>query len=235
LFFVPDKKPENGRSIQTHLINQQPGGFQVTITIEVDNGNVARRLQALAGRLADARLMFREIAGILEHETEENFEAQGRPHWVPLAKSTVRARTKRNKGSSVLKILQDRGILAGSISSEYGQDYAQIGSNVAYAAIHQFGGTIDHAERSVRTRLRTDKKGNLLRQGGQGRSKNLAVFAKDSHKQARETWHHANAWKVTIPARPFLPFYGSADNATLQPEAARSILEAISGMLNEHP
>jgi phage virion morphogenesis protein len=204
----------------------------ITISVEVD-GDVPQRLQALADRLADARPMFQEIAGILEHETEKNFEAQGRPHWVPLAESTKRAR--RRRGDTVMRILQDHGILAGSISSDYGQDYAQIGSNVAYAAIHQFGGTIHHAERSVRTRLRTDKKGNLLRQGDKGSAKGRAVFAKDSHKQARETWHHANAWQVTIPARPFLPFYGSPDNATLQPEAERSILDAIAGILKEYP
>ncbi|GHU47399.1 hypothetical protein AGMMS50289_22520 [Betaproteobacteria bacterium] len=202
--------------------------FKVTL----DDAQVQQKLQELAGKLKDARPLFKVIAGILESQTEENFAAQGRPHWVPLSAATVKSRMKRSKGGSVLKILQDRGILAGSISADYGSDYAMVGSNVKYAAIHQFGGTIHHAARSVRVRLRTDKQGNLLRQGDKGNSKNLAVFAKDRHKQARETWHTTGAWQVNIPARPFLPFYGSFDNATLQPEAQNTILDAITELLN---
>ena len=209
------------------------------LKVTLDAGETQQKLQDLAGTLKDARPLFKVIAGILEKETEENFAAQGRPHWVPLSSATVRNRLRRNNGGSVLKILQDRGILAGSISTDYGSDYALVGSNVAYAAIHQFGGTIHHAARSIRVRLRTDKAGNLLRQGDKGNAKSsgkgLAVFARDSHKQVRETWHTAEAWQVNIPARPFLPFYGSPENATLQPETEKTILDAISGMLNTLP
>ena len=202
------------------------------LKVTLDAGAAGQKLQELAGTLKDTRPLMKVIAGILESQTEENFAVEGRPHWVPLSAATLKSRMKRNNGGSVLKILQDRGILAGSISTDYGSDYAMVGSNVKYAAIHQFGGTIDHAARSVRTRLRTDKQGNLLRQGDKGRSKNLAVFAKDSHKQARETWHTTGAWQVNIPARPFLPFYGNAENATLQSETEKTILDAITEMLN---
>lgn len=198
------------------------------LKFEVDpGGKAAAQLNSAAQQLADARPLFRSIAGMLEAETEANFAAEGRPSWVPLAASTRAERLKRNKGSSVLKILQDSGILASSISSDYGADFAQVGAGGAakdYAAIQQFGGTIDRAPYSVKTRLRTDAKGNLMRQGT---NKNLAVFAKDSHKRARESWHTVEAYKVRIPARPYLPFSGTPDNAVLQPSAETSLLELL--------
>lgn len=198
------------------------------LKFEVDpGGKAASQLSDAAQQLQDARPLFRSIAGMLEAETEANFAAQGRPSWVPLAASTRAERLKRNQGSSVLKILQDSGILASSLSSSYGEDFAQVGAGGAakdYAAIHQFGGTIERAPHSVKTRLRTDAKGNLVRQGDH---KNLAVFAKDSHKRARESWHTVEGYKVQIPARPYLPFSGPPDNAVLQPAAETSLLDLL--------
>ncbi|WP_270995498.1 tyrosine/phenylalanine carboxypeptidase domain-containing protein, partial [Listeria seeligeri] len=42
----------------------------------------------------------------------------------------------------------------------------------------------------TRIRLRTDARGNLARQPG---NRNLAVFARDSHKRARTSWHEVRA------------------------------------------
>ena len=130
-------------------------------------------------------------------------------------------------GGSVLRILQDRGILAASVSSEYGADYAQIGAATPYAAIHQFGGTIEMPAKSTKVRLRTDAAGNLLRQGTEGSAKGRAVFARDNQKRARESWAEIGAHTITIPARPYLPFTGDAASAVLQPEARRSILDIL--------
>lgn len=204
------------------------------LNFDIDpGGEAAKQLGNAAKQLKDARPLFRSLAGILESETEANFAAQGRPSWVPLKASTKAARLKRNKGSSLLKILQDRGILAASVSSSYGADFAQIGAGGAakdYAAIQQFGGTIDRAAYSVKTRLRTDRDGELLRQG---KNKNLAVFAKDSHKRVKEQWSTVEAYKVNIPARPYLPFSGPPEGAELQPEAERSVLDLLQRHLNQ--
>ncbi len=198
------------------------------------------KIQAAINLLQDGRPLFMQISQALEYHTEQNFEAQGRPSWAPLSRATVKERMKRNRGSSVLKTLQDRGILASSISSEYGADFSLIGAGGAardYAAIHQFGGTIDRPAHSVRTRLRTDRKGNLVRQGDEGRLKNLAVFAKENgskpHKLFRESWHQVDAYSVTIPSRPYLPFTGSSVGGTIQPEAANSILDIVAQMVGD--
>lgn len=204
------------------------------VTIQWDAGDAAKRLGDGAQALRSGRSLFRTLAGTLEAETEANFAAQGRPSWVPLAAATKRERLARNKGSSLLKILQDRGILASSVSSSYGEDFALVGAGGAakdYAAIQQFGGVIERPAYSVKTRLRTDKAGELLRQGTQGKAKNLAVFAKDSHKRVKEVWSVVEAYKVEIPARPYLPFSGPPESAVLQPAAERSILDAFEAYL----
>lgn len=164
------------------------------IDIEVDYRNVT----AAMGRLADfersKRPLMRAIAGILADAVEENFEQQGRPQWLGLAPAT-----KKRRGDG--KILQDSGRLASSIVARADADSAVVGTNVRYAAIHQFGGEITRAAHSGWVRLRTDARGNLLRQG---RAARLAVFAKDSHKRARKVQYTSDGWKTKIPARPFL-------------------------------
>lgn len=206
------------------------------ITVDINAGGAAPKIADAIAQLQDGRPLFQRIAATLEEEAQANFAAEGRPHWVPLAPATVASRLKRNNGGSVLKMLQDRGILAKSISSDYGPDFALIGAGGAaraYAAIQQFGGTIDRAPYSTKVRLRTDAKGNLVRQGTEGSAKGRAVFAKDSHKRVRESWHAVDAYQITIPARPYLPFTGTSAGATLQPEAARSVLDTLMRMLGE--
>jgi phage virion morphogenesis protein len=200
------------------------------INVQVNLGEAGKRVDQAAQQLKDGRSLFRTLAGTLEAETEANFAAQGRPSWVPLSAATRRDRLKRNQGSSILKILQDSGTLAASISSYYGSDFAVVGAGGAakdYAGIQHFGGTIERPAYSVKTRLRTDAKGTLLRQGTEGRAKNLAVFAKDSHKRVQESWSTVEAFKVDIPARPYLPFSGPPGGATLQPAAEQSVLDVV--------
>jgi hypothetical protein len=76
-----------------------------------------------------------------------------------------------------------------------------IGDSVKYARIHELGGTIKHAARSGSVRLRTDARGNLLRQSGDQVGGRLAVFAKRSHKRARVVQYQAAAYQVNMPAR----------------------------------
>lgn len=202
--------------------------------VQLDAAAAGKALDMLEAAVTDATPIFRAIAGALEAETERNFAAQGRPSWAPLSARTIAERKKRNRGSSVLMILQDRGILAASVSSDYGADFALVGAGgaaSAYAGAQQFGATINHPAYSVKVRLRTDAKGTLLRQGAEGRQKNLAVFGKDSHKRVRESWHEVGEYTVRLPARPYLPFFGAADSAVLQPEAEKSVLEIVEAAL----
>lgn len=202
--------------------------------VEIDLGAARSQLVALHGKVSDLSPLYKILAGVLEDETEANFAVQGRPQWLPLADATKAERIKRNRGSSVLKILQDRGTLAASISSGYGSDHAAVGAGGAakdYAAAQQFGVTIERPPYSTKVRLRTDRSGELLRQTKDGKPTKLAVFAKDSHKQVRESWHEVLGFTINIPARPYLPFIGPAEAPSLQPEAETSVLSAITRYL----
>lgn len=113
------------------------------VSITIDD----RQLQAALRRLEHAGLdlapAMRDIAQGLLLETEQNFEAEGRPRWKGLADSTKEARrrgAKGKRGQEVFRILQDSGQLAASIETDYDSHQAVIGSNKAYARIHQFGG-----------------------------------------------------------------------------------------------
>lgn len=102
---------------------------------------------------------------------------------------------------------------------------AAIGSNVKYAALHEFGGVVHHPARAGSVRLRTDARGNLLRQGANGK---LAVFAKKSHKRAKTVSYQGQAYDVTYPARrPFLR--GIQRNLEgLRATVSRKVVEAAS-------
>lgn len=111
------------------------------IRIELDDAELLTRLEALAERIEDNRPLMREIAGILLDSVEENFEHEGRPPWPDLAPATIAERER--KGYWPGRILQRRGGgggLAGSIQTDAGLDYAMVGTNKRYAAIHQLGG-----------------------------------------------------------------------------------------------
>lgn len=160
------------------------------IVMTVGSKDFERRLNLLTQRLRYPASAMRKIAQTLETITDQNFAAQGRPRWKPLAASTIRARLGGKKAytkkgtlkksaqayQSSMKTLQVTGHLAASIHSASGQDWALIGAGMPYARIHQLGG-----------------------RAGRGR-------------------------KVTIPARPYLPF--TADKK-LQPEAEKAILETL--------
>lgn len=163
------------------------------IDLIIDDGEFKREAARLIAGAADAAPLMRSLAGTLMDQTEANFAAQGRPTWLG-----IQPRPGRTGG----KILQDTGRLASSISPESGPDYAQVGTNVVYARIHQFGGqTRPHVIRA--------KRAKALHFGG--------VFRKSvNHPGSR------------IPERPFLPI--TADGR-LQPEAEVAVLEDASDYL----
>lgn len=205
------------------------------LTVAVDGfGQSQQWLEGLHTRLTDLTPLYKRLAGTLEAETEANLAAEGRPKWQPLAASTLARRLKSNNGSSVLQMLRDSGMLVNSVHAEFGADHALVaaGGNGSspYAAAHQFGATINRGPSQTKVRLRTDAKGNLLRQA---KSANLAVFAKSAHKRARESWHEVKPFTVRIPARPYLPFIGSTEAPALQPEAESSILATITRYIHD--
>lgn len=74
---------------------------------------------------------------------DQNFKRQGRPDqpWEPLKPETLRRRRKNGRGA---QILQDTGRLRQSVSAQrrVTDNSWEIGSNLVYSRIHQFGGTV---------------------------------------------------------------------------------------------
>ena len=108
------------------------------IEIKIDNKELNQVLGKLFEKTTDLRPLMKNIAGIMADAVEENFKQEGRPEWAKLKDSTIKLRTQKGYWSG--KILQMRGELAASITSEYSENSAIVGTNKTYAAIHQFGG-----------------------------------------------------------------------------------------------
>ena len=106
----------------------------------LDSTELFRALERLEQAGADvAAETMPVLAEILVSSVHEVFEREGavagRPRWPELAESTKRKRAKR-QASGVFKILQDTGILAGSIMPHADQAVAEAFTNVPYAGYH---------------------------------------------------------------------------------------------------
>lgn len=108
------------------------------IEVKIDDKQLQQALKRFADKTSDLTPLMQNIAGIMEDSVEENFEQEGRPKWQKLSPVTVKQR--RKKGYWPGRILQIRGELASSITSDYDSNSAIVGTNKKYAAIHQFGG-----------------------------------------------------------------------------------------------
>ena len=108
------------------------------IEIKLDNKKVEEALLELAQKTSNLRPLMKNIAGIMADSTEENFKEEGRPKWQYLSEKTKTAR--RKTGHYPGQILQVSGQLALSITTQYDETSAVIGSNKVYAAIQQLGG-----------------------------------------------------------------------------------------------
>lgn len=100
------------------------------IVISVNDEHFKRSMARLLQNMENRRPIMASVAAELLSMAEDNFESEswGGDKW----KETLRGGKK----------LQLRGQLAGSINTQSGNDFARIGSNKKYAAIHHLGGEI---------------------------------------------------------------------------------------------
>ena len=108
------------------------------VTYRIDDADVTRAIRKLVDLGEDPTPIMRGIAAIGENSTRERFETETAPdgtRWKP----SIRARMTGGR------TLTKDGHLSGSITSKYGRNFAEWGSNRIYAGIHQVGGDI-HAK-----------------------------------------------------------------------------------------
>ena len=104
------------------------------IEITLDDSDLQRGLSQLLRNATQTAPMMRGMAQELESLTKDNFasESWGGDKWPQSKAAAANSR----------KTLYATGELHDSISTQSGKGYARIGSNIKYAAIHHFGGTV---------------------------------------------------------------------------------------------
>ena len=180
----------------------------VTLTY---NGNAIVSLDATAEQLANLSPLMTVIAARLHQDTLRNFQTSGAFFPGPVWK--VSKRVEKKGGKTLIK----NSILRNSIHAESGADYAKVGTDLVYAAIHQFGGPITIPARH-----------QVLAFNAAG------LFL--SHKKAA-TWKRKSikiwagkigAHTIQMPARPFLPVDAAGN---LSPETVAFIQDQAGKFL----
>lgn len=181
--------------------------IDITVNVQAAKGFI----EQLQGKISNMTEVMGLIGEIVQSSVEKNFEVGGRysedgsykggaRRWIDLAEGTKKARARKGKWPG--PILQVTGRLAGSFHYNAHNDRVEVGTNVVYAAIHEFGGVIQRAGGPGKVKLRT-RRGELVRQGKTGRLANLAVFAGSKHAHTVRTFV-GKPYTITIPARPYL-------------------------------
>ena len=181
------------------------------IKISISDEALRVALGRLIASLTDTTPTMRALSEIMIDASARAFQNNADPStgtpWQPL--SAARQKQREGKGRSVVNMLQDSGLFVGSIANtggryavrEIGPGYALVGTNVPYAAIHQFGG-------KTGPRIIRAKKGKALKIPGIG---------------FRRSVNHPGS---VIPARPFLGV-GPTDIQDMLDTITRNLQKAL--------
>ena len=167
------------------------------ISVRVDDREMQRAFKRKLKEYDDLSPLMRRLSGVMADSVEENFEQEGRPRWTPLRPRTIKSRTKQ--GNWPGRILQQRGRLAASIITDHSRDGAKIGTNLIYAGIHQFGGTIKQSAR-MRIMHFTQAKSGKIGKGDRFSKASKSTYGRRTMGKARD---------IKMPTRPFLSFADS--------------------------
>lgn len=134
------------------------------------------------------------FAALMLTSTQRRFERQVGPDgvaWKPLSKRTANARIgRRRRGTS--NILRVTTRLYRSLTTASDATSAEVGTNVEYAGVHQFGAEIPHYARSTKLSLK--------------KVRNRYRFVRPGTKGAVEKRVTIGEHVTRIPARPYLGF-----------------------------
>lgn len=151
------------------------------IEIKINNENeVSALLEALSNGVRYRAPLMRTLANTMRSAVDQNFEAGGRPKWLGV--------NSRPNGSPLI----DSGTLRNTIRATWDNDEALVGTNLAYAAIHQFGGEIHKKARKAKLYYKMNKNGEV--------SNRFVKKSKSNFVQSATISSHT----ITITARPFL-------------------------------
>lgn len=151
----------------------------------------------LAGLVASARHpgeLMATFAALMLSSTQRRFQRQQGPDgiaWKPLSSRTANRRIgRRIRGTANMLRVSTR--LYQSVTAASDETSAEVGTNLVYAAPHQFGGEIQQWARSQSMSLK--------------RIRGRYRFARHGTKGATERKVTIGEHIVVIPARPYLGF-----------------------------
>lgn len=115
------------------------------IVIDLNTLDFSQDVEAVLEGLNDFTPLLMKLATVAENVWNEKFKAEG-PGWRRLEDSTLR---RRRKGGEEANILRDEGTLFRSLTDAVSEGAVrnitptslEIGTNLKYAAVHQFGST----------------------------------------------------------------------------------------------
>lgn len=178
-------------------------GARVEFTTDTVSPALKRGIAAMTGE--GRTLLLGHLGEYLMRSTRERAAQEIDPSgkkWKALSPGYAKWKAKKRPGVPILKF--DFHMLGDQFAHQVDGDVLYVGTNAPYGARHQFGGTFKQSLKPGKVRLRTDARGNLLRQGEEGNAARLAVFAKRKHKRAVERSYAGRDYNVTTPARPWL-------------------------------
>ena len=153
----------------------------IQIALTTNATEIVRRLKVMPERM---------LAALKSAADDRNLATVGYIQGSLLTGQVLRVRTNRLRSSirTVQAYISGNAVMSG------------IGTNVVYAGIHEFGGTIRRTTKPGAVRLRTDAGGQLLRGTTGG-----AIFAKASHKRARSvSYSGGHDYTITMPERSYI-------------------------------
>lgn len=118
-----------------------------TYKIEVDDAAVLAALARLGGALNNPSAIHAQIAELLLRQTKVRFGKGVSPtgqSWAPKSLATIEAQRRgegngKNKTSDVRPLFGPSKRLSSEITAFHDRTAAGVGSNMIYAAVHQFG------------------------------------------------------------------------------------------------
>ncbi|MEP3298559.1 MAG: phage virion morphogenesis protein [Pseudoruegeria sp.] len=185
--------------------------MRVPISMKLSDQDASLELQSILTRLGDRQGFYTSVGERLLSSSKDRFRSETGPDgspWTPHKPATIKARKAR--GQTPLTILRSNSkgksgsSLAGSLSYDASSNDVKLGSPLAYAAIHQFGGTIKIPERSGQIYRKTNALGKPGRR-----------FAKKTNA------NHVSevtipAHNIRIPARPYVGLTAGDEEGILE-------------------
>lgn len=163
------------------------------ISIRIDPGDAVGFLDAAAREADDLLPLTRNVGALLVQSARDRISISNvGPDGVAWEQS---ARAKEDGG----KTLEDTARLRDSIDYYATEAGVAVGTNVAYAAIHQFGGTIKVAARNQSIFRQVNKAGTAFNRRGRFVQRSQSNFQQD---------FKVGPYEITMPARPYIGIDG---------------------------